>query len=82
MVKITVRGQSNYSRYTIYSWILEIKDILESELGEEIIVEIVDDVNEDPEILVNGISVGMGLPGEEGYLIEILKRAIYGSGIV
>lgn len=71
-----VRGRSNYWRHTLYLWLLEIRDILEYEIGERIEIEVLDSSSEDPELLVNGELIGKGVPGEEGYLIEILKKAI------
>lgn len=76
MVNITVKGRNNYWRFTVYSWLLEIRDILERELGEPVKVDVVEGAGEDPELYVNGYYVGCGVPGEEGYLIEIIKRAV------
>lgn len=75
MMIITVKGRNNYLRFTVYSWLMEIKGVLENELGEEVAVEILDSDNEDPELYLNGCFVGAGVPGEEGYLIEIIKKA-------
>lgn len=55
-------------------WLLEIKGILEKELNESIHVEVIDGDSEDPEFYVDGYFIGSGVPGEEGYLIEILKK--------
>jgi hypothetical protein len=74
-VKITVKGRNNYWRLTVHAWLLEVKDILEKEVGEEIEIEVIDGLSEDPELYVDGFLVGMGVPGEEGYLIEIVKKA-------
>jgi len=71
-----VRGRSNYWRHTLYLWLLEIRDILESEINERLEIVVLDGSSEDPELLVDGELVGKGVPGEEGYLIEILKKAI------
>ncbi|MCC6011237.1 MAG: hypothetical protein LM556_02415 [Desulfurococcaceae archaeon] len=80
MVVIAVRGRDNYWRYTLYSWLLEVKDILEYELGEHFEITVLDGESEDPELLVDGELVGRGIPGEEGYLIEILKKALAARG--
>ncbi|MGB9817265.1 MAG: hypothetical protein ACPLQS_06720 [Desulfurococcaceae archaeon] len=74
-MKITVKGRNNYWRLTVHTWLLEVKDILEKEVGEEVEIEVIDGLSEDPELYVDGFLVGMGVPGEEGYLIEIVKKA-------
>jgi len=74
-VKITVKGRNNYWRLTVHAWLLEVKDILEKEVGEEVEIEVIDGLSEDPELYVDEFLVGMGVPGEEGYLIEIVKKA-------
>ena len=79
-LRITVRGRPNYWRYTLYNWLLEIKDILQYELGESIEVDIEDCENEDPELYIEGFYIGSGIPGEEGYLIEIIKKALRDLG--
>ncbi|MEM4912582.1 MAG: hypothetical protein QW579_00070 [Desulfurococcaceae archaeon] len=76
MMKITLKCKNNYWRFTVHSWLLEIKDVLESELGEEVIIEIIDADNEDSELYVDGYFIGAGVPGEEGYLIEIIKKSV------
>ncbi|MEM4717998.1 MAG: hypothetical protein QXE81_04470 [Desulfurococcaceae archaeon] len=74
---IKVRCRDNYWRYTVYSWLLEIRDLLVSELGEEIKVLIQDSDSDEPEIYLNDTLVGRGVPGEEGYLIEYIKKTYY-----
>jgi len=76
LVKVVVRGRNNYWRFTVHSWALEVREILEYELGEPVEVSVEEGNNEDPEILVNGVPVCLGVPGEEGYLIEIVKKAV------
>jgi len=76
MVVIAVRGKDNYWRHTIYLWLLEVKNILEYELHEPVEIIVLEGDSEDPELIVNNVLVGKGVPGEEGYLIEILKKAI------
>ena len=76
VVVVVVRGRSNYWRHTLYLWLLEIKDILESEINESLEIVVLDGSSEDPELIVDGEFIGKGVPGEEGYLIEILKKAI------
>ena len=75
VLRVVVKGRDNYWRFTLYSWVLEVKDLLEKELGENLEVSIEDSDSEDPELYINGYFVGKGIPGEEGYLIEIVKKA-------
>ena len=75
VVRVSVRGRSNYWRFTVYSWLLEVRDILEQELGEPVEVVSEDGDSEDPEVYLDGYLVGVGVPGEEGYLIELVKKA-------
>jgi hypothetical protein len=75
-VKITIRGKPNYWRFTVYSWLLEVKDILSQEIGEDVEVEVLDGESELPELYINEHSIGSGVPGEEGYLIEVIKKAV------
>ncbi len=79
MKKLRVRVQGkrgDYWRYTVSSWLKEVKDILEQEYS--ILLEIVEeDVDlELPRILVEDKLILEGVPGEEGYLIEVLKKAL------
>ncbi len=76
-LKVRVQGRrGDYWRYTVSSWLREVKDILEKEY--HVILEIVEeDVDlELPRILVGEHLVLEGVPGEEGYLIEALKKAL------
>jgi hypothetical protein len=75
-VKITIRGRPNYWRFTVYSWLLEVKDILSQEIGEDVEVEVLDGESELPELYINEHLIGSGVPGEEGYLIEVIKKAV------
>ena len=75
--KIRVQGRrGDYWRYTVSSWLREVKDILEQEY--HVLLEIIEeDVDlELPRILVEDELVLEGVPGEEGYLIEALKKAL------
>lgn len=76
IVKITVKGKDNYDRFTVYSWVLEVKGIIEYETGKFVEVEVIDGDSDEPELYVNDYYVGKGIPGEEGYLIEIIKKAL------
>ncbi|MCD6084564.1 MAG: hypothetical protein J7J20_03375 [Desulfurococcales archaeon] len=77
MVTLEIVGRrESYWVYTVRQWLYEIKDIIEREVGEEVvIIESIGD-NEYPILKVDGGVVGYGVPGEEGYLIEIIKHSI------
>jgi len=75
-LKITIRGKPNYWRFTVYSWLLEVKDILSQEIGEDVEVEVLDGESDLPELYINEHLIGSGVPGEEGYLIEVIKKAV------
>ncbi len=80
----TVAWCDPYLGYTLYQWLLEVKDIIESEYGVKIAVaeEPGSCSGEgDPRLLVDGETVLVGLPGEEGYLIEAVKKALEDLGI-
>lgn len=76
-VLIKVRGRRNdYWRFTIASWLYEIKDILEQEYNTKIKIIEEDEDRTLPAIFIGDTEIGEGIPGEEGYLIEILKKAL------
>ena len=75
-MRIVVKGKSNYWRFTLYSWLLEVRDILSLEIGEPVEVLLVDGDSDEPELYINGLLVCVGVPGEEGYLIEVVKKAV------
>lgn len=80
-VKLTVIGRrGDRLRHTLAGWLQELKDFLLEELGVE--VEVVEeDVDvETPALLVDGELLFIGMPSEEGYLIEALKKALRPSG--
>ena len=60
----------------MYSWLLEVKDILSQEIGEDVEIEVLDGESELPELYINEHLIGSGVPGEEGYLIEVIKKAV------
>ncbi len=74
-IKTTITGKPSYEKWTLHQWVLEVKDLLEEEYGVEIIVESMDTGDVEPGLLINDQLVLKGLPGEEGYLIEVLKKA-------
>ncbi len=76
-LRIRVQGRrGDYWRYTVSSWVREVKDILEQEyhVSLEVIEEDAD--LELPRVLVEDEIVLEGVPGEEGYLIEALKKVL------
>lgn len=76
VIELKVRGKPGYLKQTLYEWLLHIKEILESELNESIEIVTEDSEEELPSLIINDNYVGSGLPGEEGYLIEIIKHAV------
>ena len=76
MVKVEVRGpRDDYHVRTLLAWLSELKGFLEDELSERIQVEFVEEDSRYPLLYVDGELVFEGLPGEEGYLIEIIRSA-------
>lgn len=76
-MRIQVLCRMDYGCRTLISWILEVSDILRMEIGNEL--EVSWEYREDldlPAVYVDEDLALVGLPGEEGYLIEILKHAI------
>ena len=75
-VKLRVLGRrGSYSRKTLATWLHELREFLQGELGVE--VEVVEeDLDVDvPVLYVDDQVLLIGLPGEEGYLIEALRKA-------
>lgn len=76
-VRLRVLGRrDSYLKLTLASWLRELQDFLCRELGVE--VEVVEEEGDlDAPVLCAGDEVVLvGLPSEEGYLIEALKRAL------
>jgi hypothetical protein len=73
-VVIVVRGEPNYLRWTLERWFEEVKGLVEGEYGVAIDVRVIDGVEEYPVIESCGKTYFEGLPGEEGFLIEVIKR--------
>ncbi len=76
-LRVRVQGRSgDYWRYTLSSWLREVKELLEQEYNVSIeIVEEDVDIGV-PRILVENEIILEGVPGEEGYLIEALKKIL------
>ncbi|MCD6301241.1 MAG: hypothetical protein J7L82_04140, partial [Staphylothermus sp.] len=73
VVRLRVLGRPSYEKWTLHQWVLEVKDILEEVYNVKIEIEEIDTIDEEPTLVVEDKVVLVGLPGEEGYLIEILK---------
>lgn len=80
-IVVEVVGKPNYLRWTLEQWVLEVKDIIESEYDVELVVKTVDADNSMPVLRVSGDDTVIGLPGEEGYLIEVLKKKLEEIGV-
>lgn len=76
VILVKIKGKPGYLRQTLHEWTLCVKEILENELGEPIEIMVEDTENELPSLIINDTYVGSGLPGEEGYLIEIIKYTV------
>ncbi len=74
VIKLKILGRPSYNKWTLHQWVLEIKDILENEYGILLEIEVVDTIDEEPILMIEDDIVLEGLPGEEGYLIEIIKH--------
>ncbi len=73
-IKLKVLGRPSYNKWTLHQWLLEIKDILENEYNAKLEIEVIDTIDEEPILMIEDRIVLEGLPGEEGYLIEIIKH--------
>ena len=76
VIIVTVRGRNNYLRWTLVQWFMEIKDIVENEYGIRLELKILDSDEDYPVIMYGDRIIFEGLPGEEGYFIEILKKIV------
>jgi len=72
-VRVEVRGRpGDYHVRTLLTWLEELREFLEGELGERLEVSFREEESEYPLLYVDGRLAFEGLPGEEGYLIEIV----------
>ncbi|MEM4700404.1 MAG: hypothetical protein QXT74_05610 [Candidatus Nezhaarchaeales archaeon] len=77
VVRLRVLGRrDSYLKLTLVSWLNEMMDFLREELGLEI--EVVEEESDFdvPVVCLGDQVVLVGLPSEEGYLIEALKKAL------
>ncbi len=83
IIKITVEYCNEYLGYTLYSWLQEVIDIVEIEHCVEIELGKRKACREgvlDPVLYIDNIPILEGIPGEPGYLIEVLKKALDNLG--
>ena len=81
-VKLRVLGKrDSYLKYTLTRWLEEVKDLLKEDLGVEVKVVEKDGDFEAPVLCVGDEVILVGLPGEEGYLLEALRRALRELGL-
>lgn len=74
---IIVAGKKgDYWKRTLTSWCYEIKELLEHEYNIRLIILDQEENCNLPRVYIDGMLVFEGVPGEEGYLIELLKIAI------
>ena len=57
-------------------WFMEIKDIVENEYGIRLELKVLNSDEDYPVIMHGDRIIFEGLPGEEGYFIEILKKIV------
>ena len=75
-VVIEVRGRrGGYYVATLLKWLEELREFLEYELGCEVKVRFEEEAQY-PLLIVNGKLIFEGLPGEEGYLIELIRSSL------
>lgn len=77
VVKVEVVGRGDdYHLRTLLSWMHELKEFLQNELGALIEVSHSEEDVDFPLLYVDGKLVFEGLPGEEGYLIELIVSEV------
>jgi len=74
---ITVAGRGeDYWKYTLTLWCYEVKELIEQEYNVKVCILTREEDSTLPRVYVNNVFVFEGVPGEEGYLIELLKGTI------
>ncbi|MCS7104227.1 MAG: hypothetical protein NZ954_01495 [Thermofilaceae archaeon] len=77
MVRVEVAGRrDDYHAWTLLKWLEELKEFLEGELNEQVEVAFRETDSSYPILFVDSKPVFEGLPGEEGYLIEIIRSSV------
>ncbi len=76
IVRICVKGKNTYEKWTLKQWVYEVKELIEEEY--KVSIEVCDEESSSdlPLLEINGVEVLVGLPGEEGYLIEEIKKVL------
>lgn len=74
LVEVRGRGLDHHVR-TLLAWLRELREFLEGELEEPLELSFREEDVEHPILYVNGREAFRGLPGEEGYLIELVLSA-------
>ncbi|MEM1698163.1 MAG: hypothetical protein QXG48_05860 [Thermofilaceae archaeon] len=81
VVKVEVAGRGgDYHVRTLLSWLHELREFLEEELGARLVVSHREEDVDYPLLYVDGKLVFEGLPGEEGYLIELIVSEVKRRG--
>ncbi|MEM0226611.1 MAG: hypothetical protein QXP94_02330 [Thermofilaceae archaeon] len=81
VVKVEVAGRgSDYHVRTLLSWLRELREFLQGELGARLEVLHREEDVDYPLLYVDGKLVFEGLPGEEGYLIELIVSEVKRRG--
>ncbi len=75
-IEIKLLGKNNYLRWTLEQWFYEIKDIVEKEYNILLELKVIDTEDAEPMLAIDDAVFLEGLPGEEGYLIEVLKKVL------
>ena len=76
-VVLKVRGRKgDYWVYTLSMWLRELKWLIEEEYGLDVKIVEEDCELEAPQVYVNDLLAVVGVPGEEGYLYEAIKKVL------
>ncbi len=77
-IRILVAYCDDYAGYTLRAWLSEALETLLQEYCVEPVVDSAKQCIDDYEasLIIDGEPVLLGLPGEEGYLIEVLKTVL------
>ena len=85
VVDVKVVYCDEYLGYTMSSWLEEVRDIVEEEHCVRLSISSVKECGAvdmlDPVLLLDGEIVVEGVPGEPGYLIELLKKRLLDKGL-
>lgn len=76
-VEISIRGRSNYIKWSLYQWVLGFRDFLANEYGCEIDVKMVDGNEDYPVVIVDSVVINRYV-FDEGFVLEAIKKALDG----